>query len=172
MAVTYDGWVEAAWVPGLEAAHWLYDLRLRNLSEPLFLPFKNLDSHSIYLMFIGKVSIRTKWVKWKCLKVKVTQSHPTLCNPMDYTVHGVLQARILEWVAFPFSRGSSQPRDWTQVSHIVGRFFTNWAIREALNGLNECNVLRMVLGVSSDAAWVMDILLLLLYEDVLLLYEG
>ena len=45
--------------------------------------------------------------KWK---VKVAQSCPTLCDPMDYIVHGILQARILEWVAFPFSRGSSQPR--------------------------------------------------------------
>ena len=43
---------------------------------------------------------------------------------MDYTVHGILQARILEWVAFPFSRGSSQPRDQTQVSHITDRFST------------------------------------------------
>ena len=57
------------------------------------------------------------------LKVKVAQSCPTLWGPMYYTVHGVLQARILEWVAFPFSRGSSQPRDWTQVSCIMGRFF-------------------------------------------------
>ena len=45
-------------------------------------------------------------------EVKVTQSCPTLCNPMDCTVHGILQDRILEWVAFPFSRGSSQPRDF------------------------------------------------------------
>ena len=44
---------------------------------------------------------------------------------MDYIVHGFLQARILKWVAFPFSRGSSQPRDQTQVSHIVDGFFTN-----------------------------------------------
>ena len=44
------------------------------------------------------------------VKVKVSQSCPTLCDPMDYTVHGILQVRILEWVAFPFSRGSSQPR--------------------------------------------------------------
>ena len=44
---------------------------------------------------------------------------------------GIRQARILECVAFPFSRGSSQPRDWTQVSHIVGGFFTSWATREA-----------------------------------------
>ena len=58
------------------------------------------------------------------VKVKVTQSYPTLCYPMDYTVHGILQARILEWVAFPFSRGSSQPRDQTQVSCISGRFLT------------------------------------------------
>ena len=48
--------------------------------------------------------------------VKVAQLCPTLCEPMDCIVHGILQARILEWVAFPFSRGSSQPRDWTQVS--------------------------------------------------------
>ena len=49
------------------------------------------------------------------------------CDPMDYTVHGILQARILQWVVIPFSRGSqsSQPRDQTQVSHIVGRFFTS-----------------------------------------------
>ena len=48
------------------------------------------------------------WAKNK-VKVKVTQSCPTLCNPMGYPVHGILQARILEWVAFPLSRGSSQP---------------------------------------------------------------
>ena len=50
---------------------------------------------------------------------------------MDNAVHRILQARILEWVAVPFSRGSSQPRDQTQVSHIVGRFFTSWATMEA-----------------------------------------
>ena len=61
------------------------------------------------------------------MKVKVAQSCLTLCNPMNHTVHGILQARILEWVAFPFSRGPYQPRDWTQVSHIAGGFFTHWA---------------------------------------------
>ena len=54
----------------------------------------------------------------------VTQSCLTLCDPMNYTVHGILQARILEWVAFPFSRGTSQPKDWTQVFHIAGWFLT------------------------------------------------
>ena len=63
-------------------------------------------------------------------KVKVAESYPTLCDPMDFTVHGILQARILEWVAFPFSRGSSQHRDRTQVSCIAGRFFTSRATRE------------------------------------------
>ena len=58
------------------------------------------------------------------VKVRVAQSCPTLWDPIDYTVHGILQARILEWVAFPFSRGSSQPRDRTQVSRTAGGFFT------------------------------------------------
>ena len=62
--------------------------------------------------------------------MKVTRLCPSLCNPMDYTVHGILQARILEWVAAPFSRGSSQPGDRTQVSRIAGRFFTSWATRD------------------------------------------
>ena len=62
-----------------------------------------------------------------CMKVKLklTQLCPTLCYPTDYRVHGILQARILAWVAFPFSRGSSQPRDQTQVSQIAGGFFTS-----------------------------------------------
>ena len=58
-------------------------------------------------------------------EVKVAQSCLILCDPMDYTVHGILQARILGWVAVPFSRGSSQPRDQLQVSHIAGGFFTS-----------------------------------------------
>ena len=66
----------------------------------------------------------------KC-EVKVVQSCPALCNPMNYTVHGILQARILEWAAFPFSRGSSHPRDGTQVSCITGGFFTSRATRES-----------------------------------------
>ena len=59
------------------------------------------------------------------LRVKVAQLCLILCSPIDYTVHGILQARILEWVAFAFSGGSSQPRDQTQGSRIAGRFFTS-----------------------------------------------
>ena len=65
------------------------------------------------------------------MKVKVTQLCLTLCDPMDYTVHGILQARILEWVAFPFSRGSSQPRDQTQISCTAGGLFM-WLKSKAL----------------------------------------
>ena len=62
----------------------------------------------------------------------VAQSCVTLCDPVDYSSpgssdHGILQARILEWVAISSSRGSSPPRDWTQVSCIAGRFLTIWA---------------------------------------------
>ena len=72
------------------------------------------------------------WHLWSEVKVLVAQSCLTFCDPMDYSlpgspVQGILQARILEWVAFLFSRGSSQPRDQTQVSRIVGGFFTSWA---------------------------------------------
>ena len=73
------------------------------------------------------------WTSWVS---EVAQSCPTLCHPMDCSppgssVHGILQARVLEWVAISFSRGSSQPRDWTQVSSIAGRCFNLWTTREA-----------------------------------------
>ena len=71
-------------------------------------------------------NLEVKWseVKWS----EVTQSYLTLCDPMDCSlpgssVHGIFQARVLEWGAIAFSRGSSQPRDRTRVSHIVGRCF-------------------------------------------------
>ena len=64
-------------------------------------------------------------MKWKSL------SRVWLCGLMDHIVHGILQTSILEWVAVPFSRGSSQPRDWTQVTCIAGGFFTVWATRAA-----------------------------------------
>ena len=74
-----------------------------------------------------RASCEVKWseVKW------VAQLRLTFCNPIDYTVHGVLSARILEWVAFPFSRESSQSREQTQVSCVADEFFTSWATKEA-----------------------------------------
>ena len=78
---------------------------------------------------IIRLSVRNKTESE--VKVKGAQLCPTLCDPTDYTVRGILQARILEWVTVPFSRGPSQPRDQTHVSCIAGRFLTSWATREA-----------------------------------------
>ena len=92
----------------------------------------------MYIGTSGGIWVRVeRFGKWKCRKL-VAQSCLTLCDPMDYSppgssVHGIFQARVLEWVAIFFSRGSSQPRDRTWVSHIVSRRFTDWATREVMN---------------------------------------
>ena len=84
------------------------------------------------IMSLGSYTVLTG----ACVCVLVAQLCLTLRDPVDCSlpgssVHGILQARILEWVAIPFSRGSSWPRDWTRVSNIAGRFFTIWGTREA-----------------------------------------
>ena len=68
----------------------------------------------------------------------VSESYSVMSSSllMDYRVRGILQARILEWVAFPFSRGSSQPRDRAQVSHIADGFFTSWATGKPMDKKN------------------------------------
>ena len=73
--------------------------------------------------------LKNRWQEYTESESEVAQLCPTLCDPMDcslpgISVHGVFQARVLEWVAIAFSRGSSQPRDQTWVSCIVGRCFT------------------------------------------------
>ena len=65
------------------------------------------------------------------MKLKVAHLCRTHCNLMNYTVHGILHAWILEWVAFPFSRGSSQPKNQIRVSCITGGFFTSWVTRDS-----------------------------------------
>ena len=86
------------------------------------------------------------------------QSRPTLCNPMDCSlpgscVHGILQARILEWVAISFSRESSGFRDWTRVSCIAGRFFTIWAIIRSLGKILEWVAISFSRGSSGPRDW-------------------
>ena len=86
-----------------------------------------------HLLSLGCGKARKKEKK----ESEVTQSCPTLCDPKDCSlpgssIYGIFQARILEWVAISFSRGSSQPRDWTRVSRIVGRRFAAWATREVV----------------------------------------
>ena len=78
-------------------------------------------------MFFGNDLLSESEVAQLCL----TLWDPVDCSPPGSSVHGILQARILEWVAISFSKGSSRPRDWTRVSHIAGRCFNLWATREA-----------------------------------------
>ena len=75
--------------------------------------------------------VNNLWKLW--INVKVAQSCLPLWDPVECTVHGILCTRILEWVAIPFSRGSSQRRDWTWVSCAAGKFFIIWALRETVN---------------------------------------
>ena len=94
-------------------------------------------SQYYWVVFFTMITMGNFGVYGLMMKMFFAQSCPTLCDLMDYnlpgsSVQGILQVRILEWVAIPFSRGSSQPRDQTQVSCIAGRFFTIWATREAL----------------------------------------
>ena len=106
----------------------------------------NSDSYVFSDSLIAQIPSFLKMIWWNmvCVCVLVAQSCPIPCNPMDCTppgssVHGILQARILENSSIPegiaifFSRGSSQPKDWIQVSHMAGRLFTVWATREAKN---------------------------------------
>ena len=121
------------WLPGGEVTGWCF----RNLNyQPSY-----WNQSGIFVLVLTcdyySLSLTGGWGRrgWRyvSVKVKVPQSYPALCNPMGYIVHGILQARILEWVTFPFSREFSQPRDWTQVSRIAGGFFTSWATREPRN---------------------------------------
>ena len=97
-------------------------------------------SHRHWFHDVSSCDNSSSWTFRTCaLFVYVCASHsvcPTLCNPFDCilpgsSVPGILQAWILEWFAIPFSRGSSQPRDWTHVSYTAGRSYTIWVTREA-----------------------------------------
>ena len=85
-----------------------------------------------FFCFSWGLSYSNRLVKWSSSVVSDSLRPCGLYSPPGSSVHGILQARILEWVAISFSRGSSRPRDWTQVSHIAGRCFNLWPTREAL----------------------------------------
>ena len=103
----------------------------------LYLWKKSLYLKDVFNLYIIKKLLLVFYlaciVKWRS---EVSQSCPTLCDPMGcslpgFSIHGIFQARVLEWLAISFSRGSSRPRDWTQVSRIGGRRFNLWATRKA-----------------------------------------
>ena len=86
--------------------------------------FLRVWQHCTYCNYFSwSITTSTSYIL-ELVKMKFTQSCPTLCDTMNYTVHGILQARILEWVAFPFYSGSSQLRDQTHVSHNAGKFLS------------------------------------------------
>ena len=100
-----------------------------------FILFLNSWQHLTQCLKHQRSTINSAWMKELMTMNSYTQHFSSTewvnWTELDYTIYGILQARILEWVSFPFSRGSSQPRDWTQVSLNGGGFLTSWAIREA-----------------------------------------
>ena len=146
--------------------HTLCDSTITNSSHfPPKIPLCNTEDETAPFLLAHKMIS----FLLSCLKVLVTQSCRTLCDPVHCSppgspVHGILQARILEWVAIPFSRGSSRPKDWTLVSHIAGRFFEPgivvsvwnpfWAVdregQQKLWGLGENVIYSLFLFVGVD----------------------
>ena len=146
---------------------WVYSIngRLENYcikKVSFFLYFLKVKmSHSVMSNSLRPHGLYSPWnspgqnllVNWETWKVKVlaAQLCLTLCDPMNcslpvFSVHGILQVRVLEWVTIPFSRGSSQGllncRDWTQVSQIAGGFFTIWATRKPFLFLTNLELLK------------------------------
>ena len=109
-------------VPGLHAP-WLLSCSFLYMYLTLSLATCFCIS-AYFLIFFSFQSFMLLWSESRSVLSDCLQT-------MDYRIHGILQARILEWVAVPFSRGFSQPRDQTHVSHIAGGFFTSWATRKA-----------------------------------------
>ena len=128
----------------------LISLQFKRLSRSSPRQFKSINSLALSFLMVQlshpymtteKTIALTRWTfigKVVSLLFNVAIIKKTLCNPVDYIlpgafVHGIFQAIVLEWIAISFSRGSSQPRDWTWVSHIVDRCFTVWATREVIS---------------------------------------
>ena len=116
--------------------HW----RRKWQPTPVFLPGESQERQSLVgCRLWGHTESDTTEVTWQ-------QQQQTLCDPMGCSlpgssIHGILQARILEWVAIPFSRASSQPRDGTQVSYIAGGFFIIWVTRGALHPFSKSHLI-------------------------------
>ena len=133
--------VERAQGLGLYRSEFKSQLRLCLTGKPFSLSetykqFHDLQNelHTTYFGLLCRLQTMHKEKVWKNVLVAelcLTPWDPMGCSPPGFSVHVILQARILEWVAIPFSRGFSWPRDQTWVSCISGRFFTTWATKEA-----------------------------------------
>ena len=119
----------AVWETRVWSLDWKDPWRRERLPTPVFWPG---EFHGLYSPWGRKESDTRFYFGGLVAKSCPALGDPIDCSPPGSSVHGIYQTRILEWVAIFFSRGSSWPRDWTQVSCIIGRFFTNWATREAL----------------------------------------
>ena len=118
------------------------------------------ETGRLFLWIFYKWSLKALISYCVCAACLVGQSCLTLCDSVDYSppgfsVHEILQARILEWAAIPFSRGSSPPRDWTGIYCIAGRFFIIWATREAQYHMLQSNsILICSLWDFSCSCWI------------------
>ena len=136
--------------PEVSTACLTHPINSKNLHQVSFSPTEQKQQPHILLFFDILLYLRVMWEnESESCSVVSDSLQPHGCI---HTVHGILQARILEWVAVPFSRASSQPRDRTQVSHITGGCFTSWttmwdsfAIKEMLKSLQ--NAVRMCMHV-------------------------
>ena len=118
-------------------------LQFQETHDLLWLPFRQNTRWSFRWLFRDITKVVCSVQLSRSGEGEVAQSCPTLCDPMDcnllgFSIHRILQARTLEWIAISFSRGSSQPRDRTRVSRIGGRRFNLWATRDA-PGLDDLN---------------------------------
>ena len=119
--------------PGPGIRSWIRATNVQSCSVAPDLPPRNQPTCNLQKRSVLFCTSAGFWMQgWS--SAKSLQSCPTLCNPVDCSppgssVGGTLQARILEWAAISFSRGSSWPRNWTQVSFIAGKFFNIWCPR-------------------------------------------
>ena len=154
-----SGWRQVGWVQAFSPSHPFSSVQQKHVES---LQTATQRNKKLFVKEAGNLALVQ-------VKVKVAQSRPTLCNPMDYTVNGILPARILEWIAFPFSRGSSQHRDGTQVSCIAGRFFPSWATREAQEYWSRQPSLLQGIFLTQESNWGLLHCRQMLYQPS---YEG
>ena len=161
----------------IKAIAWLQEYTsVQKHMEDWAVTFKHIKNHLCFQMYLWYKHINTstkhrlseqlgknvplgvlpKWLSLYQVPI-ISPSCLTLCEPMDYIVHGILQATILAWVAVPFTRGPSQLRDQTQVSRIAGRFFASWATRKALLFAQLCSTLCNPMDYSLPGSSVQEI---------------